>query len=409
MASAQVRGGVSLPAVAHAFPEDEHYAPLRVLLVEDDPADAFLVEELLGAGVTAFELQWVRGLPEALERVRQADCVLLDLGLPGTEGMDAVRAIVALDRSPAVVVLTGLNDRRAGEQALALGAQDFLTKGSVDEDSLVRAVRYAVARTRGEESNRRLREAELLAAERARLERGLLPKPLLERPDVSCATHYQPGGGRALLGGDFFDGIEHDDGTVRLLIGDVSGHGSDAAAVGIAIRLAWRALVLAGEAPAPTLGTLERLLAIERASDEVFATVLDIELRADLRAARLWTGGHPGPLVCSGAGVEAVEIGRRGPVLGLGGPPAWAPSEIELPDEWTLVAYTDGLIEGRGPGDGRLGEEGLVELAAAAVRDAGDLEQVASRLVAEAESANGGPLQDDVALFLVSNASRWGP
>ena len=94
-----------------------------------------------------------------------------------------------------MLVLTGLADEHRGTEAVAVGAQDYLVKGSIDGQLLTRAIRYAVERKRADESVRRLYASEARAAENARLERGLLPQPLV-RNDwfrvVAAATG--PGG-----------------------------------------------------------------------------------------------------------------------------------------------------------------------------------------------------------------------
>ena len=91
----------------------------------------------------------------------------------------------------AVCVLTGRSDEHLGVAAVAEGAQDYLVKGQVDGVLLTRSLRYAVERKRADENARRLREVELRQAESARLERGLLPQPLM--PTDRCArAHLLP-------------------------------------------------------------------------------------------------------------------------------------------------------------------------------------------------------------------------
>jgi serine phosphatase RsbU (regulator of sigma subunit) len=381
----------------------------QILLVEDDAGDALLVEELLSDHSVEFELTWVRTLSDALGRVGPGtDCILLDLGLPDAAGLEGLRQIVDVAGSPPVVVLTGLHDRESGARSVELGAQDYLSKDSLDDETLTRSLRYAITRHRGEEASRRLRDAELLRAENSRLERGLLPRPLILNSRLSWSTRYAPGGGRALLGGDFFDAIELEDGTIRLVIGDVCGHGPDEAALGVALRVAWRALVLAGETPERTLWALERVLEVERVREEVFATVCDIEIAPDLQGAKLRMGGHPSPLLFDGVAVVEAPVSTRRSALGLLGVASWPPSQLELTDEWTLVAFTDGIVEcGFGESGGRLETMGLIELAERAFEKAGNLEQVCDLLLAGAEEANGGPLQDDVALILLSTSPAW--
>jgi serine phosphatase RsbU (regulator of sigma subunit) len=383
----------------------------EILLVEDDAGDAVLVEELLADRRSEFTLTWVRSLADAVNAIGPTtDCVLLDLGLPDTQALDGLRTILELDRCvAAVVVLTGFDDRSSGEKALALGAQDYLTKGSVTEETLGRALRYAIARRRGEEVSRRLREAELLRAENARLERGLLPRPLILNPAISWATRYEPGGRRALLGGDFFDAVELDDGTIRVVIGDVCGHGPDEAALGVALRVAWRAFVLAGQSVDITLSALERVLRVERTGDAPFTTLCDIEIEPTLRQAQIRLAGHPGPLLFDGRTVTETDVTRRSPPLGaFDGAGHWAPNAIDLGPQWTMVGFTDGIVEGGvGVGDERLGTAGLVDLAGVAFGGAKTLDAVVDALVTGAEAANGAPLVDDVALVALSAASRW--
>ena len=142
---------------------------MKALLVEDNPADARLIRELLKelpAGT--LQLQQVGRLDSAMERLRQEtfDVVLLDLGLPDAQGMEALSLIQEASRSVPIVVLTGRDDERLAWEALRAGAQDYLVKGRTDSQ-LIRAIRYAVERKQAEEEVRRLNaELEQRVAER---------------------------------------------------------------------------------------------------------------------------------------------------------------------------------------------------------------------------------------------------
>ena len=87
-----------------------------------------------------------------------------------------------------IVVLTGLNDEHFGVSAVAAGAQDYLVKGRVEPETLHRALLYAVERKRAELTAVELHASELRAKENARLERGLLPSPLLLDARVSTSS-----------------------------------------------------------------------------------------------------------------------------------------------------------------------------------------------------------------------------
>ena len=105
----------------------------RVLLVEDDEGDAFLVRELLLDAGSDVQIERVRTVAEAgLVLPGDHDCVLLDLGLPDAQGLDALAAVLSSAPRLAVIVLTGLADEHRGTEAVAAGAQDYLVKGTID-------------------------------------------------------------------------------------------------------------------------------------------------------------------------------------------------------------------------------------------------------------------------------------
>jgi serine phosphatase RsbU (regulator of sigma subunit) len=270
-------------------------------------------------------------------------------------------------------------------------------------------VRYAVERRRAEENARRLREVELSAAESARLERGLLPQPLLHQaPGVRVHTFYRPGR-KGVLGGDFYDVIQTAPDRLSLLVGDVSGHGVEEAALGVELRAAWRALTLAGVPDATLLTALERVLMTERRAEEIFATLAALDVRLDgSRRGRVRLCGHPPPLVMVGDSVTTVG-GEPQLMLGVLPGTQYPPAEFTLPErDWAVLLYTDGLIEGRVDDpeekDGRLGVDGLVELVRGYRRRGAPLAELADWLVGQAEERNGGALADDVAMLVLTDA-----
>src|ERR687894_2371801 len=183
--------------------------PIRLLLVEDDDGDALLVEELFNISGAYMEIVRAQTLADARrEDLAEIDCVLLDLDLPDAQGLTALHRIKTDRADLAVLVLTGFDDERRGMEAVGAGAQDYLVKGQIDGQGLTRAVRYAVERRRADEARQQLEVARLHAEENARLERGLLPAPLVSDPGLELAAHYRPGRRRALLGGDFYDAVQ---------------------------------------------------------------------------------------------------------------------------------------------------------------------------------------------------------
>jgi DNA-binding NarL/FixJ family response regulator len=389
-------------------------APLHLLLVEDDEGDAFLVSELLKEEDPSIVVRHVRSLADAVASLdsEAPDCVLLDLGLPDATGLGALERLRAVRPGVAHLVLTGDRDVQRGVEAVAAGAQDYLIKGSVDGDGLRRAVLYAVERRQADHVREQLRAAEILAEEATRLERGLLPVPILIDGALGVGTGYRPGRERTLLGGDFYDAVEMPDGSVHLVIGDVAGHGPDEAALGVCLRVAWRTQTLGGAAPDAVLPTLQRVLVHERVAEEIFATVLTVIVAPDRRTSSLRSAGHPPPVLLGDNGPGALDV-RSGLPLGVFDEASWPVRSLALPDVWGLLLSTDGLIEGRAGPDlpGRLAMEGLIGLVRTPRGGAhwsDDPDAFVGGLIDEVMRRNGGVPLDDVAALLLTGRRSGG-
>jgi serine phosphatase RsbU (regulator of sigma subunit) len=382
--------------------------PIQLLLVEDDAGDALLVQSLLAGAAPNIDVMRVATLREAEEMLPGGiDCVLLDLGLPDAMGLEGLERLRAGAPDAAIVVLTGHEDERRGVEALSRGAEDYLAKGSVDGPLLARAIRYAIERGRADRSQRELIEARLQARENTRLERGLLPRALLRDPRVALSTGYRPGRRRSLLGGDFYDVVELDDGTLHVIIGDVSGHGPDEAALGACLRVAWRTLVLARCAPDEALALLQQVLLHERHAPAIFATLCMLTVAPDRLDGELRVAGHPPPILVDGGGVRCIDAEHVTPPLGFVKPGAWCGNPLRFAGDWAMLLYTDGLIDGRvGNGSERFGEQRLVELleerGAANVARLTDASPLLDELVTEVERLHGDDLPDDVAMLVVA-------
>ncbi|MDQ1009939.1 fused response regulator/phosphatase [Streptomyces sp. PKU-EA00015] len=386
---------------------------LTLLIIEDDPAGTISVPELLDAAGTRVRIRTARNLTEA-ERLLTDDvhCVLVDLALPGrTTGdeLGALKHVLRLAPRHAVLALTASGDSRLAAEAVRVGAQDHLVREELDGRLLSRAVRYAVERKRADTAQVKLAESRMRAQENARLERGLLPTPLLEGSDLRFAARYRPGRSRALLGGDFYDTVRTPDGTVHAMIGDVCGHGPDEAALGVELRIAWRALTFAGLCGDELLSTLQQVLEHERESDEIFATLCTVDIAPDGRRAGLCLAGHPSPLIARhGRAAQLLPYDDGGPALGLLPRARWPRRQVELGGSWSLMMYTDGLIEGRqGPDTKqRLGQDGMVAMINRQLAAGLHGESLLEAAVGEVRELNGGDLTDDVAVLLLSRGSR---
>jgi serine phosphatase RsbU (regulator of sigma subunit) len=197
---------------------------------------------------------------------------------------------------------------------------------------------------------------------------------------------------------------------VHTMVGDVCGRGPDEAALGVFLRVAWRTMVLAGRPVAETLNAVQQVLELERQHERLFATICMLSVAPDRTTGRLHLAGHPQPLLITSGTVSELSA----PVClppGIGHTAQWPSAEVELGSSWSVVLYTDGLIEGRvGEGPERLGSDGLIrliekELARGSAADAPDRhmdEQMIDSIIAEARELNGGELDDDLAVLVLS-------
>ena len=122
---------------------------IRILLVEDNPGDACLLREMFNEpAARKYEVPHHDSMAKAVAHLgaNPVDAVLLDLGLPDAQGLEAIRqAHAAAPRIP-LVVLTGLDDESLAAQASQEGAQDYLIKGQIEARGLLRSLRYAIER-----------------------------------------------------------------------------------------------------------------------------------------------------------------------------------------------------------------------------------------------------------------------
>jgi PAS domain S-box-containing protein len=134
--------------------------PIKVLLFEDNPGDIRLLQEYLRVDKNdPYELIIEGNLHKGLMRLpkEKPDVILLDLGLPDSQGMNTFSKVHSLVADVPIVILTGLADTEIAVEAVKAGAQDYLVKGEVNDSLLRRSLRYAIQRKRGEEQ---LRESE---------------------------------------------------------------------------------------------------------------------------------------------------------------------------------------------------------------------------------------------------------
>lgn len=134
-----------------ALPPVHPASRITVLLIEDNPADIRWIEETLAeADDASFELAWANHLSAGLERLAQGDIdiILLDLGLPDSQGLEAIPKIHQQASNIPVVVFTNTDEKHFSSKAMQLGVQDYLVKGNIDSHILTRTIHYAIERHR---------------------------------------------------------------------------------------------------------------------------------------------------------------------------------------------------------------------------------------------------------------------
>jgi sigma-B regulation protein RsbU (phosphoserine phosphatase) len=359
----------------------EGNAPARVLLIEDNPGDARLIREFIAeSGGRGFEVEWTSRLEAGLNRLNSGGIavVLLDLSLPDSHGIETFLALHARVPTVPVVVLSGLADETVAVQAVHEGAQDYLVKGEGDGRLLVRALRYAVERSRI--AGQLARYAEELRRKNAQMEADLhmareiqqvfLPQqypvfPPSAPPDRSALRFhhlYQPA---AAIGGDFFTVFPLSDTAAGVFICDVMGHGLRAALITAVLRGLVEELKPGASDAGRFLTEMNRALhAILRRTDQVMmATATYLTVDAADGEVRFSRAGHPGPLLVrrKAGQVQALEEldPRHGPALGLFEKFEYPGCRCRAEENDLLMLFTDGLYEVAGAGRPEFGRDRL--------------------------------------------------
>lgn len=186
-------------------------------------------------------------------------------------------------------------------------------------------------------------EVEHAAAMAEMLQRSLLPERLPELSGLTTAARYVAGSADAQVGGDWYDVVALRDGQAAIVIGDVVGHGLEAAARMARLQNALRAYALEGLRPSLVL---ERMNGFARdVIRGAMATLLYGVVDADEGRLRLATAGHPPVLVITPEGDPFFAEGPAGSPLGVVPFPTYEESTVSFPRGSTVLLYTDGLIE----------------------------------------------------------------
>ena len=333
---------------------------VKILLVEDDPDDVWVMRNLLADRWDGpFDLVHVELLSAALEQVAAGgvDVVLLDLTLPDSRGLESFLMMHARAGDVPIVVLTGLDDETAAVKAVQTGAQDYLVKGQVDDNLLVRSIRYAIERTKRHDAERALRATseEFRAAQQ--IQQRLFPArpPEVEGFDIGGAVYPA----RATAG-DYFDYIPLGGGHWGIVVADVSGHGMASALVMAEVRACLRTLALTHPEPDEILTRANRLLLTD--TDEFqFVTLCMARLDPLARSLVYASAGQRGYLFDASGDVlvldsTSIPLGIEELVT-----VPLAPA-VTLQPGAMVVFFTDGVVEAESRRHARFGTQRALDL-----------------------------------------------
>jgi PAS domain S-box-containing protein len=336
---------------------------VRILLRDHEDDQRFTVGAATGLDVKSGTAVEIGGALE--EVVERGTPVTLQELPPGTAPDPYFEAADVSSLMVAPLVVKG---RVAG--AVEVGARGARRFTLEDESLLIlMADRAGLAIEHARAYERELSNVEML-------QHSLLPErlPRLEGEGIQLAAIYKPGG--ADVGGDWYDAIPLDGGRVGVAMGDVVGHGIEAAALMGQLRHAMRAYALEGHSPA---GVLDRLDRVVRSLDGgQMATLLYLVMEEDHASVTFASAGHVPPLVISPEGEADYLETAPNPPLGVFESPQHRERAAKLEPGSTIVLYTDGLVEERGVSI----DEGLEALRLAAAQDPCHPDELCERLVA---------------------------
>ena len=331
----------------------------RVLIADDNA----IFREVLRRHVTSLfgfaVIEAQNGLEAvALAETTHPDLILLDLVMPGLDGIGAIRRIRAMPAlaDVPIIFLSAETDRGIWAEALSAGANDFMTKPYHRQELAARISLHLKLARLGQELRR---QNDLLTRERylaGCVQRQLLPKNL-DFPGIGSAAVYQA---QEQIGGDFYDAW--DDGTaVNVLMADISGHGASAAMLMAVCKGLLLSLRQSGLAPEEVVAALNTLLCdlLLGGDLDMFVTLVLCRIDRALPLLSVVSAGHVPAYVIGREGLTVLP--SQGPALGILPQFDWSARTVAFGPGDTLFLYTDGLTELRAPDGTFFGEDRVLE------------------------------------------------
>ncbi len=301
-----------------------------------------------GAGVN-------HSIYDRLGRISPDDEMWAELFEGGTTTVPDLRSYLGTDEGPRSAVGTVIS----GSESALLGAVVVTFDGVVrlgpDESQalsvMVAQAASAVANAQRYERQRRVARS---------LQAALLSTDIPSSDDFEIHATYEPAGSEADVGGDFYDAFDLTDGSVALVVGDVSGKGAEAAAHTAMAKYMLRAFAMRNPGPESVLFHLNNALC-KGLADDKFTTMFYGVYDPRMGSLTFADGGHPEPLLYRARSKEVEVVRADGSIVGAFENQRFDQATIDLEPGDILVAYTDGLIETRSNDDGELYGRARVE------------------------------------------------
>jgi len=309
----------------------------------DAPLDT-LAKQLIGRYPHAFSgpspgvVVYRSGVPLRLHRLAQQ--IIDDLDDTATSAAYG-RALRLLGDGPGLVTPIALHGEIVAVLTLVRSRGEPFTDDDVEfVGGVARRVASVLENARTLDSQRAMATA---------LQEAALPKSLPATRGLNLAANYRGASEGDAIGGDWYDAIELPTGHIALVVGDVCGHGLEAAAAMAQIRNELRALLFSSFGPAESLAKLNQLVIAQRS--DIFATVVCLEVDPDTGASRWASAGHLAPVLVSRDGTSRYLEGRPSPPVGVANVvDEGIDHELQLRGGDRLLMFTDGLIERRDSG-----------------------------------------------------------
>lgn len=331
---------------------------LDVLVVETSCSPHLVDNWLLTSGMAEMTgLQRTETLADALDILAESipDLILLDLHLPDGEGLAVFRALQRAAPETPIIIMSGRTDEDLALSAMREGAQDYIVKVDQRHNPLLYSLRLALERIKRQEVESLLRNAGEQLAIAQTVQEHLYPETSPDLSGFDIAGHCVAGEG---IAGDYFDYLPLQNAT-GIVVGDVMGHGYDAALVMAGVRGVLRALAHTYTDVGELLLRANRVLAPDLA--ERFVTVLFAAIDVQASTLHFAAAGHAGFLLDHQGQIKA-RLQATAPPLGVGDPETLSTECIPLAEGDLLLLYTDGVSESSGPSGTQFGDDGVLHV-----------------------------------------------